>query len=443
MGISFEDLSDDELRDELTTWAGRVAAGEARLLTLVGELDERGAWALHGVRSCAHWLSWRVGMAPGTARERVRVARCLRELPVMSAAFGRGELSWSQVRALTRVATPADEERLVALARSSTGEQLERICRGIRRALKPVEDAQDPEQAAWQSRPRVTYDDDGLMRLTVCLPAEEGQVVLAALEQTLADLWGVPAGTPVVPAPRDAVEDVPAGTPVVPAPRDTGEDVPAGTPEPVTPPRSPTLADALLALCTRTRITDDKARARLKVVLDPLTGWARTADGELLPPGAVQHTLTAPETSLPLTRHDRGRDSREVPATLRALLGQVDGERCRFVGCRRTRHLHAHHVLYWSQGGRMDLSNLILLCSHCHQLVHREDYRLVLHPDRRLTISAAAGSLIPWRDRPLWRPVDELDPYGEITATTLPPQWDGSGLNLDHAVWSYLHRAAA
>ena len=101
-------MTKDQLQDEVTTWAGRVAAGEARLLELIGELDAREAWAGWGVLSCAHWLSYRCGMGLATARERVRVARALRELPQTRELFGAGRLSWSQVRALTRVATPGN-----------------------------------------------------------------------------------------------------------------------------------------------------------------------------------------------------------------------------------------------------------------------------------------------------------------------------------------------
>ncbi len=71
-------------RTALTTWAGRIAAGEARLMAYIGEFDERRAWAVDGILSCAHWLSWRLGMGPNAAGERVRVARALRQLPETS-----------------------------------------------------------------------------------------------------------------------------------------------------------------------------------------------------------------------------------------------------------------------------------------------------------------------------------------------------------------------
>jgi hypothetical protein len=114
-------LSKDELDSQLRTWAGRVAAGEARLLLLLGEFDERRGWAVSGVLSCAHWVMWRFGMGQKTASERVRVARALRELPLTRAAFTSGQVSYSRVRALTRIATADNELVFLHIARSATG----------------------------------------------------------------------------------------------------------------------------------------------------------------------------------------------------------------------------------------------------------------------------------------------------------------------------------
>src|SRR5689334_21816083 len=110
-------MSDEEVAEALTTWAGRVAAGEARLMAYIGEFDERKAWAVPGVLSCAHWLSWRLGMGLNAAGERVRVARALRHLPRTSEAFAAGALSFTQVRAISRVATAEDEQSFISMAR--------------------------------------------------------------------------------------------------------------------------------------------------------------------------------------------------------------------------------------------------------------------------------------------------------------------------------------
>jgi hypothetical protein len=175
-------LSDEQLAEDICTWAGRVAAGEAELLRWIAEFDRREAWAGVGLLSCAHWLTWRIGLSPGAARERVRIARALDGLPVLAQAFRSGRLSYSQVRALTKVATPEDQQRWVELARTATAAQLERLVRGVRRATKPERDTADPEMAAWTMRERKSFDGDGNAVYRLVVPAEQAAVVDAAVE---------------------------------------------------------------------------------------------------------------------------------------------------------------------------------------------------------------------------------------------------------------------
>jgi hypothetical protein len=127
---SFSEL--EQLGDEIAVLSAHLDAATARLLELIREFDARGGWN-SGFCSCAAWLSWRVGLDPGAARERVRVARALRMLPLLSQALARGELSYAKVRALTRVATPETEARLLGVGRAGTAARVERIVRGWRR----------------------------------------------------------------------------------------------------------------------------------------------------------------------------------------------------------------------------------------------------------------------------------------------------------------------
>src|SRR5918996_1337860 len=124
----------DRLMAEICELAGHMWAAECRWLLMVGELDRREAWGAWGIHSCAHWLSWRCGVALGAARGEVRAARRRSELPLITAAFSKGELSYAKVRALTRVANDANEPELVEIAREATASQLERIVRNYRRA---------------------------------------------------------------------------------------------------------------------------------------------------------------------------------------------------------------------------------------------------------------------------------------------------------------------
>src|SRR5437762_13692238 len=121
----FADL--DQLGDEIALLSAHLDAATARLLDLIREFDARGGWN-SGFRSCAAWLSWRVGLDLGAARERVRVARALGTLPLLAQALARGELSYAKVRALTRVATPETEERLLAVGKAGTAAHVERTC---------------------------------------------------------------------------------------------------------------------------------------------------------------------------------------------------------------------------------------------------------------------------------------------------------------------------
>src|SRR5206468_11412968 len=131
-------LSLDRLGDEIAELSAHLDAATARLLDLIREFDTREGWNT-GFRSCAAWLSWRVGLDVGAARERVRVARALATLPRLAAALARGELSYAKVRALTRVATPGSGGRVLAVGRAGTAGRVGRPVRGWRRGDRQAE----------------------------------------------------------------------------------------------------------------------------------------------------------------------------------------------------------------------------------------------------------------------------------------------------------------
>src|SRR5882672_9971251 len=169
----------DRLGDEIAELSAHLDAATARLLDLIREFDARGGWG-NGFRSCAHWLSWRVGLDIGAAREKVRVARALATLPRLAHALARGELSYAKVRALTRVATPQTEERLLGVGRAGTAEHVERIVRGWRRVDRNAE----TREAATRHRSRALHvyrDHDGMYRLRGRLEPEVGELLIQAL----------------------------------------------------------------------------------------------------------------------------------------------------------------------------------------------------------------------------------------------------------------------
>ena len=168
----------DNLEDEIAELSGHINAATCRWLLLIAEFDGRRGHEQSGFGCCATWLAWRCGVAPRAAREHLRVARALGGLDAIREAFARGELSYSKVRAVTRVATPESESDLLELALHATAAQLERIVRAYRGALTVDEaNALDERRSfAW------SWEDDGSLSLRGRLAPEEGALFLRAFE---------------------------------------------------------------------------------------------------------------------------------------------------------------------------------------------------------------------------------------------------------------------
>jgi len=173
----------ERLEAEICELAGHLAAATCRFLVLLGDFDARRGWASWEMSSCAAWLSWKCQMSSHTAREHVRVARALRDLPVIRAAFGAGRVSYAKVRALTRIATPDTETALAELAGPMTGNQLERFARAHRQVT-----AADDTAARIQSRVTFRVEDDGGLSGSFRLPPLQGAVLLKALRAAAGDL---------------------------------------------------------------------------------------------------------------------------------------------------------------------------------------------------------------------------------------------------------------
>ena len=202
----------DRLGDEIAELSAHLEAATARLLELIREFDARGGWNT-GFRSCAAWLSWRVGLEPGAARERVRVARALGTLPQLAEALARGELSYAKLRALTRVATPETEERLLGVGRAGTAAQVERIVRGWRRVDRNAE-AREAARQHTRRGLQVYEDEDGMVVVRGRLTPEVGAVLRRALDAAREVLYERARGSEAAgeqaptPAQQRAVADV-------------------------------------------------------------------------------------------------------------------------------------------------------------------------------------------------------------------------------------------
>src|SRR5207249_557577 len=197
----------DRLGDQIAELSAHLEAAGARLLDLIRDFDARGGWNI-GFRTCADWLSWRVGLAPGAARERVRVARALGTLPLLAQALARGELSYAKVRALTRVATPEDEERLLGVGRGGTAAQVERIVRGWRRVDRQAEAKESARRHANRAL-HVYEDEDGTVVVRGRLAPEVGALLRQALAAARETLYQQRRREETATSPTDAAADTP------------------------------------------------------------------------------------------------------------------------------------------------------------------------------------------------------------------------------------------
>ena len=170
----------EQLGEAIAELSAHIDAATYRLLRMISEFDRRDGWS-EGFRSCAHWLSWRVGWGLTTVRERVRVARALDQLPLLSEALRLGQISYSKVRAATRVARPDNEQELLVLAKDGTASHLERLVRHYRRYVGDEEQAQVQRQRKKQYLQTYT-DDDGMLVVRGRLPPEVGAMLQKALD---------------------------------------------------------------------------------------------------------------------------------------------------------------------------------------------------------------------------------------------------------------------
>jgi hypothetical protein len=380
----------DEIADEITTLAAHIHAATHRLLTLLREFDGLKGWEREGHRSCAHWLAFRTGIDLGAAREKVRAARALEELPRTSAAMERGALSFAKVRALTRVATAENEGVLLELARGSTAAELERMVRGWRLEGKDEADRQRIRHAARSLS--VFPGDDGMYVVRGRLTPEVGALLMRAVEAAADALFK-----------RETESEAEAE-----AERAAGQR----------------RADALGLLAERAMVAGlggaghGAHRAGLYQVLlhvDAETlaegggqGRSELEDGTRV--SAETSRRIACDASVVEVRHgargqvlDVGRRRRTIPPAMRRALEARD-RGCRFPGC-GSRFTEAHHVRHWADGGATKLENLVLLCRHHHRLLHEEGYRLELNAWR-------GGSPVYYDARGL--PVPERPPVADV-----------------------------
>ena len=373
-GVAARVAATERRVDELASLSAHLSAATARWLELVWEMREQGDSS-----DLLAFLAWRCGITGREAREYLRVAEVLQELPATRAAFARGELTFTKVRALTRVATASSEEGLLELAGALTASQLERALRAFRRVA--VEGAREAHELEY-----VDYylDDDGTLFLRARLAAEDGTLLIKALE----------AARERVLERRREERAAAANDPQAEAEAESDGAS-------VDPPR-PARVEALLDLADASMVAANEPRgerARVVVHVDAAAlcadgrGRSELEDGPLISPETARRLGCDAEVVAQVERDGLplsvGRSRRTIPPALRRLLEARDRHTCCFPGCERRRHLQAHHRTHWAHGGETSLENLVLLCYQHHRVVHEGGY----------TVEGEATSGIRFRNR--------------------------------------------
>ncbi len=420
----------DPLGDEIALLCAHINAATYKLLRLLARYDEEGHW--EGFRSCAHWLSWRTGISIGPAREKMRVARCLPSLPLISGALARGEVSYSKVRAMTRVATADNEAELLTIARHGTTAHVERLVRQWRRLDQGVDSLAARNERRGLS---LWLTDDGNYDVRGRLTPEVGALLLKALEvaedqlyraereagrehktsatQRRADALGLWLEEQLEPQVQLVVHSFEGG----------GEKVEA-------PASLVTEDGSRVSAETSSRLACDAEVVPIK----------RGADGTVL---------------------DIGRRKRTVDWRLRKALEARDGG-CRFPGCGSRMRTHAHHITPWAEGGDTNMNNLVLLCPFHHRAVHEGGWRVEMDErgvpgffnplGARMPVAPAApdvSGLVPRKapaDLPAEPPASPTQDFGlahwhghhRIDPPTGSTLWQGERLDLNWALEWFL-----
>ena len=400
------------------------------MMTLIADFDRRGGWRDGGFTSCAEWLSWRIGIKIGPARERVRTARALENLPQTAEALSEGTISYAKVRALTRVATPEREAELLEFARAGSAAKLEQMVRMWKKLSRDEE--LTAEEARHRSRAfSVFVDGDGMYVVKGRLEPEVGAVLMRAVEASSDALFrreeDAPDALPAEAGPRsERTGPRPVGTDPRPRTRDTRPDPKQRRADAVG-----LLAERALAVgfgCGERRgvrgaseasaepqvesgppghpeATPVASRAERYQVMVHCDAATLAADGE---PGrsdldgirvsAETSRRMACDAAVVAMVHAKngallsvGRRTRTIPPHIRRALEERD-RGCRFPGC-GCRFTEAHHVKHWADGGETSLRNTLLLCRRHHRVVHEGRVKVSVNGDGTVLFFTPRGKL--------------------------------------------------
>jgi hypothetical protein len=356
----------DDLDSAIVSLAARIYASSYELLVLIRRFDERAGWLKWGFTNCSDWLHWRCDLSVSAAREKVRVAHALKTLPAIASAFSSGALSYSKVRALTRVATLDNEDVLLIFALKTTAARVEERCRELR--CGTADSVSEANRAYANRGLRIHRDPSrGTLTITVELPLEAGELIDKAL---------------------DKAREISASQ----------------SPEFADESWSAQQADALVTMANaylngqREASTGSSENYQVTVHVDRSAlheGRGRSG----LPIESVRRLCCDGETVVIVEDEDGeplnvGRKTRTVPTAIKRALWSRD-KGCVFPGCSNKRFVDAHHVQHWSAGGETRLDNLLLLCTRHHRLVHEGGFSIAKDYLDRWYFKRADGQAVP------------------------------------------------
>jgi hypothetical protein len=380
----------DQLEQDIVSLSQHINASEYEFLVLLREFDLRQGWKAYHFNNCAEWLNMKCGMSPRTAREKLRVANSLFDLPEISLAFQKGDLSYSKARALSRVATPHTERQLLDFALKANAAHVDRHCFELRNAQQGASTA-DANRAHESRYLSYSPNGDGTVSISARLPQEQADLVVKALEHALAG--------------RESADEawIADGC----SAKELSEYDEDGSREPSEHQRKQ--ADALVDIA-RSYLSGGQAGAEGKEkrsctadhyqvtvhvderALKLVPGENSASD---LPIETVRR-LCCDGAIVPLVRGEGGepvglgRKHRVVsPSLKRALLAR--DRQCRFPGCTHSKWLDAHHVVHWADGGETRAENLVMLCSAHHRLLHEGGFEIRPGPGGEWQFRNASG----------------------------------------------------
>ncbi len=401
------DLPTERLEHEIVQVAGQLAATTCHWLLLIAEYQRREAYRDWGFPSCAGWLAWQCSLDPRSAREHVRVGQRLAELPLVRECFGRGELSYSKVRAITRVANAETEADLVELARETTASQLDRVVRDYGRRVSAGAAFDAHEARSFTHH----WDENGCLQVSGCLAPEQGAAFLRALEAA-----------------------------------EAFEDDSAAEPQARKADAFACLAESFLAHGPKRRSPGERHEVVVHVDADVLAEDEPGQCGFEAGPAIAAETarrLSCDSSLVAMLEGSRGpirvgRKRRTIPASTRRALTARDGA-CRFPGCENRRFVEGHHIRHWARGGETSLENLVVLCTHHHRLIHEGGFTVDGTANGDLRFCRPNGRPVRALRR---RPTGELAARG-VTAGGVRPLSRGEPLDREHAAWALSSRLTA